>query len=226
MPKSPRISAPDRSPANHPFSTSPTVAPGPRIALYSRVSTLDQTPEQQGAELRAWAARQGGAVVLEAQETGSGATNGRPGLQRLLTMAQRGQLDSVAVWKLDRFGRSALDVLSNIRRLTDAGVTFHCITQGITVRPGGDAMSTLLLTMLSAVSEFERSLIVERTRLGLARARARGQRLGRPKLPHPDPARVVALRREGKSWAAIAAELNCSTGAARRRAAEEGTPLK
>jgi DNA invertase Pin-like site-specific DNA recombinase len=86
----------------------------------------------------------------------------------------------------------------------------------------GDAMSQLMLTILSAVAEFERSLIVERTKLGLARARARGAHIGRPRLPHPSPEQVIALREAGKSWAAIASELKCSVGLARLRLAEAG----
>ena len=85
-------------------------------------------------------------------------------------MTFRGDVDAVVVWKLDRWGRSALDVLANIQALADAGVRFVAVTQGLDVKPSGDAMSRLLLTVLAAVAEFERDLIRERTLLGLARA--------------------------------------------------------
>jgi putative DNA-invertase from lambdoid prophage Rac len=196
---------------------------GDRFAIYHRVSTLDQDAQLARSELEAWADRQAGEIVLRIEESASGAWNGRPGLQRLLGQARRGLIDIVVVWKLDRFGRSALDVLANIQTLADAGVRFVAVTQGIDIKPGGDAMSRLMLTVLAAVAEFERDLIRERTRLGMAKARTRGKRLGRPKLQHPSPARVRALRAAGKSWSQIAATLSCSIGVARLRAAE-GAP--
>lgn len=171
-----------------------------RVALYHRVSTLDQNPALARDELRAAVARLGGEVALDIEETGSGARNDRPGLQKLMESARRGKLDAVIVWKLDRFGRSALDVLANIRDLDAAGVCFLAITQGIDIRPGGDAMSRLMLTMLAAVAEFERDLIRERTRLGMAKARESGKRIGRPRAAGPRLADVMDLRQQGRSW--------------------------
>ncbi|HMI68979.1 MAG TPA: recombinase family protein, partial [Solirubrobacteraceae bacterium] len=128
-------------------------------------------------------------------------------------------IDRVLVWKLDRFGRSARDVLANVEQLNAAGVTFTAVSQGLDLRPGGDAISRLLLTMLAAVAEFELDLIRDRTRLGLERARARGQRLGRPPGPDaPSPAEVARLRELGRSWTLIAEELGCTPSAARRAA--------
>ena len=217
---------PSNTPALAPLPAPPFPASRPpRIAIYSRVSSLDQTPEQQGHELREWANRLGGTIALDVSETGSGASNGRPGLQKLMAMAQRGQLTHVAVWKLDRFGRSALDVLTNIRRLTDAGVSFFCITQGITLRGDGDAMSNLQIQILTAVSEFERTLIQERTRSGLARARARGKKLGRPRHDNVTIEAVVALRQDGRSWKSCAATLGASVSLCRLRY-REGTTTK
>ena len=90
--------------------------------------------------------------------------------------ARKGEVSAVLVWKLDRFGRSSLDVLSNIRQLTNAGVRFIAVTQGLDVHPQGDAISNLILGVLAAVSEFERSLISERTALAAKAVR----RAGRP----------------------------------------------
>jgi DNA invertase Pin-like site-specific DNA recombinase len=184
------------------------------------VSTLDQDPDLAIGELRAYAARLSGAgVALEVTETGSGARNDRPGWQKILEAARRGQVDCVAVWKLDRAGRSALDLLANIQALNDAGVRFVAVTQGIDLKPGGDALSKLLLTMLAGVAEFERTLIVERTRLGIAKARREGKRLGRPPaVDKPTPQAVRRLRARGMSWTAVAAELGCTVARARRRA--------
>ncbi|HSN14011.1 MAG TPA: recombinase family protein [Anaeromyxobacteraceae bacterium] len=190
-----------------------------RIAAYHRVSTLDQDPTLARNELHDAARRLGGEVVLDIEETGSGARNDRPGLQRLMEAARRGKLDAVLVWKLDRFGRSALDVLANIRDLDAAGVRFVATTQGIDIRPGGDAMGRLMLTMLAAVAEFERELIRERTRLGMEKARASGKHIGRPRVVGPAPSEVQRLRAAGRSWRQVAAELRCSTWAARQAAA-------
>ena len=190
-----------------------------RAALYHRCSTLDQNPALARDELHAAAARLGAEVTLDVEETGSGARNDRPGLQRVMDAARRGKLDVVLCWKLDRFGRSALDVLANIRDLDAAGVRFIATTQGIDIRPGGDAMSRLILGVLASVAEFERDLIRERTRLGMAKARQGGKRIGRPRVPRPDPATVARLRAQGRSWSQIATDLGCSTWAARAAAA-------
>lgn len=189
-----------------------------RVALYHRVSGADQDVTLARDELRE-VARVAGTVVLDIEETGSGASNDRPGLQRVLDAARRGQLDLVLVWKLDRWGRSALDLLANIRALEDAGVRFRAVTQGIDIKPDGDPMSRLVVTMLAALAEFERDLIRERTQLGLAKARARGRHLGRPRKGNaPVPHEVLAYRVLGASWAWIAAELGCTSSAARRAA--------
>jgi DNA invertase Pin-like site-specific DNA recombinase len=187
------------------------------VALYHRVSTLDQDPSLAREELRAAAAARSMEVVLDVEETGSGARNDRPGLRRVLDAARRGQVQAVLCWKLDRFGRSALDLLANIRVLQDSGVRFIAISQGIDMRPGGDAVSGLLLTILAGVAEFERELIRERTRLGLAKARSKGTKLGRPTIG-PDPREVARLRAGGASWSGIAKALGCTPSGARRAA--------
>jgi DNA invertase Pin-like site-specific DNA recombinase len=189
-----------------------------RVAVYHRVSTLDQDPTLARDELHAAAGRLGAEVVLDIEETGSGARNDRPGLQQLMAAARRGKLDVVVCWKLDRFGRSALDVLANIRDLDAAGVRFIAMTQGIDIRPGGDAMSRLILGVLASVAEFERDLIRERTRLGMAKAKTAGRRIGRPRVVLPARGEVARLRAEGQSWRQISASLGCSTWAARMAA--------
>ena len=200
-----------------------------RAALYHRVSTVDQDPAAARKELRAAAKRHGFRVALDIEETGSGASNSRPGLAKLMQAAGRGRIDVVLVWKLDRFGRSALDLLANLRALEDAGVRFISITQGLDLRPDGDAMSRLMLTMLGAVAEFERALISERTKLGMAKARADGKRVGRPRSPRPSITQIRRLRKRGVSWRELAAELDCTVWVARQTLAEKGaetTPSK
>ncbi len=195
-----------------------------RAALYHRVSTREQNPRLARSELRAAAAARGLRVVLDVEETASGRGSVRPGLDRILDAAQRGAIDVVLVQRLDRWGRSTLDLLANLRRLRSAGVAFVAIAQGLEVRSQHDAVSDLTLTVLAAVAEFERAVIVERTLDGLAAARRAGKRLGRPLGKSAPPSeRVAALRAGGESWPEIARRLRCTIGSA-RRALDRGLP--
>lgn len=195
-----------------------------RVALYHRVSTREQNPRLARAELRAAAATRGLRVVLDVEEIASGRGSVRPGLERVLDAAQRGTLDVVMVQRLDRWGRSTLDLLANLRRLRSAGVGFVAIAQGLEVRQQPDAVSDLTLTVLAAVAEFERAVIVERTLDGLAAARRAGKKLGRPLgKGAPSPERVAELRAAGESWTAIARRLRCTVASA-RRALARGLP--
>jgi len=196
-----------------------------RAALYHRVSTIDQHPAAARKELRAAARRHGMRVVLDVEETGSGATSLRPGLQRVLSAARKGELDAVLCWKLDRFGRSTIDLLHHLRELESSGVRFLATTQGIDIRPGADPIAHLLLTMLSAVAQFERSVIVERTHLGLAHARTRGVRLGRPPALF-DIVQARKMRAQGWTLDEIAWELDVGKGTIYRALSspKRGTP--
>jgi putative DNA-invertase from lambdoid prophage Rac len=142
-----------------------------KCAIYHRVSTLDQNPELAREELRAAAKARGFTVELAVEETGSGARADRPGLLRIMDAAERGKVGAVLVWKLDRFGRSALDLLRNVERLKLAGVRFLAVSQGIDVGAAGDPMGSFMLTILAGVAEFERQLVKERTALSLDRIR-------------------------------------------------------
>lgn len=150
-----------------------------RCVLYTRVSTADQTTAGQLHELREAARRLGLVVAAEVDETGSGAKHDRPGWMRVMLLATSRQVEAVLVWKLDRAGRSALDLLGQLRELDAAGVRFIATSQSIDVRPGGDPMSRFVLTVLAAAAEWERDLIRERTRAGLARVKRSGSRSGR-----------------------------------------------
>ncbi|OFV81264.1 MAG: hypothetical protein A2W26_05680 [Acidobacteria bacterium RBG_16_64_8] len=135
--------------------------------------------------------------MLDVEETGSAARNDRPGFERVLQDARRGTFDALLVFKLDRAGRSALDLLANIRELVDVhGVRFLVTSQGLDLKPGGDGISRLLMTVLGAVAEFERDLIRDRTRLGLAAARRRGSiSADAPCLVHRQPPSSICVRR-------------------------------
>lgn len=206
---------------NRPRTPRAKRAKGPRAAIYHRVSTTDQDKRAARRDLRAHAKRLELEVVLEVEETGSGATNDRPGLLEVLDAARRGEVEVVLVWKLDRFGRSALDLLGNLRELVDVlGVRFIATTQALDLQPGGGAPSRLMLNVLAGVAEFEREMIAERTRMGMDRARARGAAIGRPKVPRPDAKKVARLRARHVPWPEVAAELGASIWACRQALAE------
>jgi DNA invertase Pin-like site-specific DNA recombinase len=149
----------------------------PRAALYLRVSTVDQHVDNQAHELRALAAMRGWCVVEEYIDEGvSGSKDRRPALDRMMLDARRGRVDVVAVWSLDRFGRSLAHICLAVQELCERGIAFVSVREGLDL---STAAGRLQLHILSALSEFERSRLVERTRAGLARARRQGTRLGR-----------------------------------------------
>jgi DNA invertase Pin-like site-specific DNA recombinase len=150
-----------------------------RIALYARVSTLNgQHPEMQLAELREYAARRGWQIVGEFVDIGvSGSRDSRPELNRCMDAARARKCDAILVWKLDRWARSLKFLVNNLAELTAYGVAFVSLRDNIDLStPAG----RLMVQMIGAFAEFERSLIVERVRAGMNSARARGKRLGRP----------------------------------------------
>jgi DNA invertase Pin-like site-specific DNA recombinase len=154
-----------------------------RIALYLRVSTAEQTIENQRRELEAVAERHGWQVAAIFKDQGISGTKGRdkrPGYDRLCRSIARREFDLVAAWSVDRLGRSLLDLVTFLGELHSKGVDLYLHQQGIdTSTPGGKAM----FQMMGVFAEFERAIIVERVKAGLARARSQGKRLGRPSLP-------------------------------------------
>jgi DNA invertase Pin-like site-specific DNA recombinase len=197
-----------------------------KAALYARVSTTDQNCELQLRELQAYAERQGWAIVETYQDIMSGAKANRPDLIRLLVDARARKFDCLLVWKLDRFGRSLVDCLNNIRTLEDYGIRFIAVTQGLDTDQRNPA-SRFLLHVLGAAAEFERALIRERTQAGQQRYRqdyAAGKvgnavhsRSGRNLPPHRpkkvfDREEVVRLRHQGRSYRHIANALGLGVG--------------
>lgn len=181
-------------------------------AIYHRVSTRDQDETGPLDQLREAALRRGLKIVLEVSETGSGSRADRPGWSQIL---RRRGLDFVVVWALDRAGRSALDLLAQIRQLQRRGVTLVSVSQGLEIGPHGSHTDSLVLTMLAAIAEFERDIIRDRTRAGLVRARARGKRLGRPPTQRPTASSVARLRALHVPWREVASALGCTVWAAR-----------
>jgi len=175
-----------------------------RAAIYARVSTGEQTPENQLLRLREVAARAGWTVAREYVETASGATSRRPGLDAMIADAQRRRFDVVMAWDVSRLGRSLRDLVDLFETLRTVGCDLFLEQQALdTSTPAGRA----LLQMSGVFAEFERAMIVERTRAGMARARASGKRIGRPPASDTLVHSIRALRARGMGMDRIAKEL-------------------
>jgi DNA invertase Pin-like site-specific DNA recombinase len=173
------------------------------VALYARVSTLDQDCNLQLADLRRYANQRFNRAYEYVDEGVSGTQRRRPALDNLMKDAQRRMFDVVLVWKLDRFARSLKHLIDNLEDFGRLGINFVSFTEGIdTTTPSGQ----LLFHIVGAVAQFERDLIAERVRAGLAHARAMGKHIGRPRV-EVDRDRVVVLRGQGKSLRDIARTL-------------------
>jgi DNA invertase Pin-like site-specific DNA recombinase len=180
-----------------------------RVAIYGRVSTLlNQNPEMQLVELRDYAQRRGWRIAGEYVDHASGAKESRPSLNRLMADARQRKFDVVAVWKIDRFGRSLKHLVTSLADLEALGVAFVSLQDNLDLRtPSG----RLMFQIIGAMSEFERSLIQERVRAGLRHARQKGKRLGRPRAV-VDIDQIAALRRSGASWRAISRQMGLGVG--------------
>ena len=184
-----------------------------RAALYARVSTDDQqTIPLQIRALREYAVRRGWTIALQVKEVGSG-TSERQLREKLLEAARRREIDVVLVWRLDRWGRSVADLLATLQELEHLGVGFVSLTEALDLTtPAGRAMAALL----AVFAEFEREILRERVRAGLAHARQNGKRLGRPQTAALQAGRVRKLYRAGVSKAEIARRLQIGRTSVRR----------
>lgn len=180
-----------------------------RVAIYARVSTADQSVERQVRELRKYAQARGWEIVREFCEVAGGAGQKRPQRDKILGMARRRALDAILVHALDRWGRSVQDLVLTMAEIEALGVAF--------VVPGHIDMTTpmgrMLAHFLGAVAEFERELIRERVRSGLANARAKGKRLGRPPAKKFRIDKGLSLIEQGKTYreAALKSGVSIST---------------
>lgn len=152
--------------------------------LYLRVSTSDQSVEAQRMELQAYCQHKGWTITGEYSDTASGSRRDRPGLESLMAIVRGKGTDAVLCVKLDRMGRSLAHFATLVIEFEKAGVALICTSQGIDTSKS-NACGRLQMSVLSAVAEFERELIRERTRAGLAVARAAGKVLGRPSKKMP-----------------------------------------
>jgi DNA invertase Pin-like site-specific DNA recombinase len=195
------------------FSQAPE-GPIVRVALYARVSTLNnQDPEMQLTELREYANRRGWQVFNEYTDQGvSGSKESRPALNRLMSDAYRRTFDAILVWKIDRFGRSLKHLVNSLAELAALGVAFISLRDNLDLStPSG----RLMFQIIGAMAEFERALIQERVRAGLRNARAKGRRLGRPRVV-VNSKEIASLRAQGRSWAEIVAETGLGKGTVQR----------
>jgi putative DNA-invertase from lambdoid prophage Rac len=184
-----------------------------RVGLYARVSTFDQhTIPLQIRALREYAARRGWTIAIQVKEVGSGAAQ-RELREKLLDAARRRDIDVVLVWRLDRWGRSVADLVSTLQELEHLGVGFVSLTEALDLTtPSGRAMAGLL----AVFAQFEREILRERVRAGLAHARQNGQRLGRPQTAALQTSQVRKLYRAGVSKSEIARRLQIGRTSVRR----------
>ncbi len=184
-----------------------------RAGLYARVSTQDQqTLPMQNRALREYAARRSWTIAMQVKEVGSGAAQ-RQMREKLIEAARRREIDVVLVWRLDRWGRSVTDLLATLQELEHLGVGFVSLTEALDLTtPAGRAMAALL----AVFAEFEREILSERVRAGLAHARQNGRRLGRPITAALHAKQVRKLHRSGISKSAIARQLNIGRTSVRR----------
>ncbi len=182
-----------------------------RAAIYARVSTTNhgQDVSMQTRDLEQFTQARGWRLVDSYIDLGiSGSKDKRPQLDRLMADAHKRRFDIVIVWRFDRFARSVSHLLRALETFNALGIAFVSLSEQMdTTTPTGK----MIFTVLGAVAELERSLIVERVRAGLRNARAKGKTLGRPRVA-VDAAQVARLRASGLSWPKIASELGVSVG--------------
>ncbi len=184
-----------------------------KVALYARVSTGDQDPEVQLAALRAHAAARGWEILEEFVDRGfSGAKERRPAIDRLMRAAWAGKFQAVLVWRFDRFARSVKHLITALETFRTLKADFISLQEQFdTSTPIGQAM----FTIIGAMAQLERDIIRERVKAGLERAKARGIRLGRPRVPVTAD-ELVTLRAQGLSIGEMARRLRCSRSTVRR----------
>ncbi len=178
-----------------------------RVAIYARVSLDDgrQDAKNQLAQLRAWCAAAGHEIVAEFVDRASGGKGAdkRPQFAAMLDAAHRRQFDMVLCWALDRLSREGMaTTIGYLQRLAAAGVAFHSYSEPH-LSTDNELVRDILLAVMSSLAKVERQKISERTKAGLARVRAKGQRLGRPALDDKVQARIAALAADGLSSYAI-----------------------
>lgn len=185
-----------------------------RAGIYARVSTQNgQNPEVQLQEIREYCRHRDWAIVREYVDKGiSGAKEHRPALDQLLSDCKKRMVDCVVVYRYDRFARSLRQLVNALEDFRALGIDFVSLHEGVdTSTPNG----RLVFGIFASIAEFERELIRDRVRSGLALAKSHGKRLGRPRVSVDRP-QIANLRRDGRSWSEICGALGVSKGTAQR----------
>jgi putative DNA-invertase from lambdoid prophage Rac len=185
-----------------------------RVIIYCRVSTDDQNCDRQERDLREFADRAGYEVLEVYRETASGAKADRPERKKIMVAAQARKVSAVLVTEASRWSRSTIDLLGTLQNLNAWGISLVTLS-GISLdlnTPQGKLMAAIL----SAIAEFERDLIRERVKSGIAAARAKGRKFGRPRVSESAIAFVHQLRAQGQSYSQIAA----ASGVSRTKVSE------
>jgi DNA invertase Pin-like site-specific DNA recombinase len=200
-PQNPRVSTPTRKGVFGPRGAMP------RVGLYARVSTHDQqTLPMQLSAMREYAKKRNWTVAVEVKDVGSGATT-RPERERLIEAARRREIDLVLVWRLDRWGRSLVDLVTTLQELTALHVGFVSLSEALDLTtPSGRALAG----MLAVFAEFERDILRDRVKAGIAQARKEGRPHGRPKTAGKLQGEMQQLKKDGLSNRQIAKKLNVS----------------
>jgi putative DNA-invertase from lambdoid prophage Rac len=184
-----------------------------RAGLYARVSTHDQqTLPMQLRAMREYAKRRDWSIVVEIRDIASG-TSVRPRREELIQSARRRELDVILVWRLDRWGRSLLDLIGSLQELNELGVGFVSLSEALDLTT---ASGRALAGMLAVFAEFERDILRDRVKAGIAQARRDGKPHGRPPTVRQSADQVRALHKDGVSKSEIARRLNVSRTSVRR----------
>jgi len=197
------------------MATKQTHQAATRVALYARVSTSNhrQDPEMQLRELRDYCRRRGFDIAGEYVDSGiCGARESRPALDKLMLACRKRLVDAVVVYRYDRFARSLRSLVNALEEFRSLDMDFISIHEGVdTSTPNG----RLIFGIFASIAEFERELIRDRVRSGLAAAKAKGTRIGRPRVS-VNASRIASLRCQGRSWAEITQQTGVSKGTAQR----------
>jgi DNA invertase Pin-like site-specific DNA recombinase len=179
-----------------------------KVAIYVRVSTDEQSTEMQTSDLTRYCDQRGFEIYKEYSDQGvSGTKDKRPGLDELMADARKRKFDAVMVWRFDRFARSTKHLITALEEFRHLGIDFVSYQENIdTSSPLGKA----IFTIISAIAELERSIIVERVKSGVRRAKERGKILGRPRVLNLDGNELLRLRDEGLSLREISKKVNAS----------------